>query len=253
MKSPLVALVKSSDFFLSSFTIQNCMKNIARICSQGSALQFWRCFWWKVAWFCVWRGCVIFLTHSLTQVALFSGGCLIFLRRGCIIFLWRGCVLFFVESYHFFCGEVAWFFWWTGCVIFVVERFCDHVCGEVAWFLCVERLCDFSHSLTHSSFMIFFLEVTEFFLRRGCMIFSWEIMWFFVWRGSVIFCAKRLRDFFYVKKLHDFLGEEIFRKKKKILFKTVFWWKKKVFFGHYCNYCHYCHYCPYSNYCHIGG
>ena len=59
-----------------------------------------------------------------------------------MIFLWRGCVIFL-------CGEV-------GCL----RHF---VCGEVACFLLVERLCDFSLSLTHSGCMIYF--------SGGCLIF----------------------------------------------------------------------------------
>ena len=69
----------------------------------------------------LWRGCIIFLTHSLTHS--------------------QGCVIFFVERLHDFFG---------GCMIFVVERFCDFfrlidffccwrgfliflLCGEVAF------------------------------------------------------------------------------------------------------------------------
>ena len=42
------------------------------------------------------------------------------------------------------------FFLVDGLRDFFVERLHDFVCGEVACFLCVERLRDFSHSLTHS-------------------------------------------------------------------------------------------------------
>ena len=64
--------------------------------------------------------------------------------------------------------------------------FCFFVCGEVAQFFSVERLSDFSHSLTEVAGFIF-LEVVLFVLQRGCRIF--------LLRDCVIFCAKRLRDF----------------------------------------------------------
>ena len=47
---------------------------------------------------------------------------------------------FFVERLHDF-------FWWRGCVIFLLGG---------CMILCVERLWDFSHSLTHSGCMIYF-------------------------------------------------------------------------------------------------
>ena len=65
--------------------------------------------------FCVWRGCVSFLTHSIAQVAWF-------------IFFWR--------LHNFFCGEV-YYFLLRYCVIFSV-RLIDFPCEEVAWFLCEE-------------------------------------------------------------------------------------------------------------------
>ena len=141
--------------------------------SQGSVLRFpWYFFegvcdfvCGEVAWFlCVERLWDFF--HSVTQAAwfIFSGVCLIyFLRRDCVIF-WS----------DFFCGELAWFHLLRGCVI-----------------LCVERLCDFSHSLTQVAWFIF-LEVMWFFLRRGCTIFFMrdcvislceEVGRFFVWKG----------------------------------------------------------------------
>ena len=72
--------------------------------------------------FCMWRGCVILLTHSLTQVAGFfssSGGCVIFFCR---------------EVLWFFCWKIAWFFVWRCCLIFFVKRLHD---------FCVKR-CFFS-------------------------------------------------------------------------------------------------------------
>ena len=137
---------------------------------------------WEFAWFCVWRGCVIF-------------------------------VLLFVEVTWFFCGEVAWFFcaelacfcceevgWFflDGKVAWFLEkRLCDFVHEEVASFLCVERLHDFAHSLTQSGCMIyFFWRLRDFILQRGCVIFVVEILydflceevaWFSMWRGCVIF------------------------------------------------------------------
>ena len=97
---------------------------------------------------------------------------------------------------------------------------------EVAWFFCVERLCDFCHSLTQvyfcgvQSFCIIFLEVAWFFcvvrLRDFCVErlreFLWgkvvwcfwverlrffshslthEVAWFLLWRGCVFFCVWR--------------------------------------------------------------
>ena len=68
--------------------------------------------------FCVWRGCVIFLTHWLTQVAWF---------------------IFFLEvAWLSFCGEVVWFLLLRDCVVFFVKRFLDFFCEEVEWCLCEE-------------------------------------------------------------------------------------------------------------------
>ena len=183
----------------------------------GQRLRFSRCFLedrlrdiicLEVAWFCVWRGFVIFLTHSLRFHDLFFW-------RLCNFFC-REVAWFFVERLHELCvcEEVAWFFcvkrlpdfWWKigfftekkrflvktsffghychycQVVWFFLERFCDFVCGEVAWFLCVEKLCDFSHSVTQVVWLIF-PEVAWFFLQRDCVIF---LEWFFLWRGSMI-------------------------------------------------------------------
>ena len=116
------------------------------------------------------------------------------------------------------------FFWWRGCVISFVERLRDFVFGEVAWFF----------SLTHS------LRLQD--------LFFWRLRDFF---------AERLRDFF-VERLRDFLCEGVvwsivwrgfLLKKKVMLVKTVFLWKK-LFCCHYCHYCHYCCYCHYYHYCH---
>ena len=54
--------------------------------------------------FCVCRGCVNFLTHSLRLCDLFSGSCVIFsLRSGCVICLLRDCVIYCVKRLHDFC------------------------------------------------------------------------------------------------------------------------------------------------------
>ena len=111
-----------------------------------------------------WRGCMIFLTHLLTQVAWFFveiAWC--FFVERLHDFLLRGCVIFVERLYDFFC-EVFFF---------LVERLRDYVCGEVVWFLCVKRLCDFlTHSLTRSGCMISFCG--------GCMIFfPGGNVWFF--------------------------------------------------------------------------
>ena len=100
----------------------------------------------EVAWFCVWRGCVIFFTHSLRLHDI--------LRRGCITFFWRELAwlfsltqsirlhdLFFWRLRDFFSGEVAWFF---------VERLHVFLCEKVVWFLfCVKRLRDFFVKMLH--------------------------------------------------------------------------------------------------------
>ena len=54
-------------------------------------------------------------------------------------------------------------------------RGCVIVCGEVACFLCVERLCDFSHSLNNSGCLIYFSEGCMIFLRRVCIFFCGEV------------------------------------------------------------------------------
>jgi hypothetical protein len=113
-------------------------------------------FFWEVVWFYVWRGSMIFVCEEVVWFfSLSHSGCMIYFSGGCLIF-------FSGKIAWFFCGEVAWF-------LFV---------GQVAWFhllrgcvsLCVERLCDFSHSLTQVECFIF-LEGVWFFLRRGCVIF----------------------------------------------------------------------------------
>ena len=92
------------------------------------------------------------------------------------------------------------------------------MCGEVAQFLCVERLCHFSLSLTHSGCLIYFCGV--FFLQNGCVIFVER-------SGDLLY--EEVALFFCVKRLHDFLCEEVFLRKKSFLMKTVFWWEKKFF------------------------
>ena len=66
----------------------------------------------------------------------------------------------------------------------------NFMCKEVARFF----------SLTHSGYMIYFLEVACVFLQRGCMIFfvkrlcdflCGEVTRFFVQKGCGIFCVKR--------------------------------------------------------------
>ena len=99
-------------------------------CSQGRVLRFSQCFLGEeVAWlkkknrdcvilcmemlhdFCVWRDCVIFLTHSLRlHVFFFLEVAWFFLRSGCVIF--------FVE-------RLRYFFVWTGRLIFFVKRLLD--------------------------------------------------------------------------------------------------------------------------------
>ena len=59
-----------------------------------------------------WRGCVSFVTHSLTHSV-----CMIFCV-GCVIFLWRGCVIFGVERLHNFLLL-------RGCMFLCVDRFRD--------------------------------------------------------------------------------------------------------------------------------
>ena len=71
-----------------------------------------------------------------------------------------------------------------------------------------------------------FWEVVWFCVLRGCVIFLTqyvceEVAWFIVWRGCVIYCVKRLRDFlcqnvFLVKK-------KVFLWRKKKLWKKFFW------------------------------
>ena len=168
----------------------------------------------EVALFCVWRGCVIFLTHSLRLHNIFSVGSVIFfcgevawffverlgeffslcvgrLREKVLCFFW--CKIGFVSEKKKI--PVKSFFWWkkffwsllsplSGCVIFL-KRFCDFVCEEVAWFLCVETLCDFSHSVTQVAWFIL-LDVAWFLcVERLGDVFE------------VIFCVERLHDFFW--------------------------------------------------------
>ena len=72
-------------------------------------------------------------------------------------------------------------------MILCVERLRD--------FLCLEWLCDFFHSLTHSGYMISDSGGCGIVLRRGCITF--------LWRGCVILFLESLHDFF-VKRLHNF-------------------------------------------------
>ena len=84
----------------------------------------------KLRDFCAWRGCVIFLTHSLRLHDLFLWRLPdFFLRRDCGIF---GVIFLCVERLHdFFVERLHDSVWWTGCVISFVERLRDFVCGEV--------------------------------------------------------------------------------------------------------------------------
>ena len=159
----------------------------------------------EVAWFFVWGGCVIFLTQSLRCMIHFSGGCVIFFSGDFlgVIFFCEELAWFFVDRLHgFFGGQVAWFHFLRGCMI-----------------LCVERLCDFFHSLTQVPWFIF-LEVVWFFLRRDCVIFLLRDSYFF------FLCVKRLRDFC-MKRLHDFSVKKVLLvKQKSFLIKTSYCWKK---------------------------
>ena len=150
--------------------------------------------------FCVWRGCVIFLTQSLRLhdlffwrlPDLFFAGRLgdffwvIFLWRACMIFLWRGCIIFF-------CGEVLWFHLLRGCVILCVERLCDlsHSLTQVAWFIFLEvvwffcgQVAWFLAALSSSRTTVVLLRDGMIFcVWRGCMIFVCEaVAWLLVWK-----------------------------------------------------------------------
>ena len=135
-------------------------------CSQGSVLQFSRCFP-KVAWLFLRKGCVIFFLRDCIifyvkrlrdflckEIAwfwvwrgflmkiffwwnFFFGWKKFFLVTTVTTILWRGCIIFFggEVAWFWFC-KVAWFCVWRGCGIFV--------CGEVVWFF----------SLAHSGSMI---------------------------------------------------------------------------------------------------
>ena len=99
------------------------------------------------------------------------------------------------------------FFLW-GCKIFCVERLHN---------LCVvERLHNFSPSLTHSGCIINFSEgCMIFFLRRGCMIFVQRLRVFFVWRSCVFFVCEEVARFFVWKCF--------FSEKKSSGAKKFFW------------------------------
>ena len=85
---------------------------------------------------------MIFLTHPLKLNDLFFWRvCDFFLHRDCVIFMER-LQDFFVESLHDFFVERLQDFFSGQVALFLL------VCAEVAQFLCVERLSDFSHSLT---------------------------------------------------------------------------------------------------------
>ena len=181
----------------------------------------------EVAWFfcrdCVifvWRGCVIFCEKRMRNFLCEEvSGCVIFLTYSLKLhdfFSSGGCVIFFVERLReflvslcdFFCGDLAWF---------LGERLHDFFSGQVGWFfyliccviMCVERLRDFcawrgfviflTHSLRlHDSF---FWRLRDFFCKKVLCFFGWEIAWFFLGRGCLIFSVKRL---------HNFLCEEVF-------------------------------------------
>ena len=71
--------------------------------------------------------------------------------------------------------------------------------------LCVERLWDFSHSLTHSGCMIYFSgawvtfcrEVARFFCKEVARFFCGEVALFSLWRARMIFFVERLHNFFF--------------------------------------------------------
>ena len=113
----------------------------------------------------------------------------------------------------------------------------DFVCGEVAWFLCLERLRDFSHSLTQSGYMIYFSWGCVIFFRRGCMIFfwrgcvifCWEIPWFCVWRGCMNFLCEEVAWRFVLRGymiccVKGFFSKKNIWWKQFFLGKKVFWW-----------------------------
>ena len=98
--------------------------------------------------------------------------------------------------------------------------------GKVAGFLCVEKLRDFSRSLTFCVKRL--LSKKKFFLLKTGF-FWWKTV--FLWK--------------------HFFGEQVFL---VILCLAIFFLMKifccqNLFLGNFCHYCHYCHYCRYCHYC----
>ena len=108
--------------------------------------------------FCVWRGWVIFLTHSLRLHDLF---------------FWR--------LHYLFCGEVTWFFcWeivWRGCVILL--------CEEVAWFFISgvrrHRIKNTSSDFKHTQRPCLVQTEALFDEDRCILLQEWASVWM-IWR-----------------------------------------------------------------------
>ena len=94
-----------------------------------------------VAWFCVWRGCVIFVCREVAWLFSLTHS----IRLHNLVF-WR-LRHFFSERLRDFFPERLPDFLLKDCVIFYVKRLCDFfvlrgcmifLCKEVTWFFCVK-------------------------------------------------------------------------------------------------------------------
>ena len=100
----------------------NCHSCNYRFVERVHDLFWWRgsmIFFWEVVWFCVWRGCVIFMCWEVVWFFTLSHSC-------CLIFFPGGCLIFFAERLCDFFG-----------VIFCVERFHDFFVERLHDFFCL--------------------------------------------------------------------------------------------------------------------
>ena len=113
-------------YFLSTFGKNNLTHLTTNVMFSGQCFAILAMFFfWEVEWFCLLRGCMIFVCGEVVWFfSLSHSGCMIYFSGGCLIFFLRGdCVIFWSNffcgelAWYLFCGEAAWFFLWTGCVI----------------------------------------------------------------------------------------------------------------------------------------
>ena len=121
----------------------------------------------EVAWFCVFRGCVILCVESLHDFSHSLRLHNLFFQSLHVLFLRRGWVILLLRFPHLLCEEAAWFIVWRGSVTLCVKRF---FFSKKRFFWEKKR----SFWVKKKVFLVFFF---------GKMFFCGKkLLWFFLWK-----------------------------------------------------------------------